>query len=168
MTGPDQKPSTEERRAALPGLQHLSAAAAAEKFGVHERTIHRDRRILGLATYERPEPLTPGQVRRMENLIVDGCPLAEIARTVGRSPKTIAKLYPPARRAQIRAAGPQPLIDDRPRETVYIAGPMSGKKDYNYPAFEAAAAEIRAAGYNVISPHELHNGNTSKIGRAHV
>jgi hypothetical protein len=37
----------------------------------------------------------------------------------------------------------------------YIAGPMTGYKDYNFPAFYAKAAEERAKGYDVINPAEL-------------
>ena len=39
---------------------------------------------------------------------------------------------------------------------VYIAGPMSGIKDMNFPAFHAAAAELRAMGHEVVSPAELN------------
>lgn len=45
--------------------------------------------------------------------------------------------------------------------TTYIAGPMSGYPDYNYAAFRAAAAELRAAGEDVRSPAE-HNHGTDK------
>lgn len=38
--------------------------------------------------------------------------------------------------------------------TLYIAGPMTGHDDYNRPAFHQAAAQLRAAGYHVISPAE--------------
>ncbi len=37
---------------------------------------------------------------------------------------------------------------------VYVTGPMTGLPEYNYPAFHAAAASLRAAGYEVLSPAE--------------
>jgi hypothetical protein len=36
----------------------------------------------------------------------------------------------------------------------YLAGPMRGCADYNFPAFHAAAAELRVAGWEVFSPAE--------------
>jgi hypothetical protein len=42
----------------------------------------------------------------------------------------------------------------------YIAGPMTGYKDFNHPAFHAKAAELRAAGEDVINPAE----HDSEIG----
>lgn len=41
----------------------------------------------------------------------------------------------------------------------YIAGPMTGYKDYNFPAFYAKAAEERAKGYDVINPAELDDAD---------
>lgn len=38
---------------------------------------------------------------------------------------------------------------------VYISGPMSGVEDYNFPAFNSAAAQLRAAGYPVINPADF-------------
>ena len=39
---------------------------------------------------------------------------------------------------------------------VYIAGPMSGIENSNFPAFHAAAAELRALGHEVVNPAELN------------
>lgn len=35
---------------------------------------------------------------------------------------------------------------------LYIAGPMTGLPDFNYPAFFKAAADLEAAGYEVENP----------------
>lgn len=35
---------------------------------------------------------------------------------------------------------------------LYISGPMTGIEDYNFPAFNAAADQLRAAGYDVANP----------------
>ena len=45
---------------------------------------------------------------------------------------------------------------------IYIAGPMTGLPEFNYPAFHAAAADLRALGYQVVSPAELHDGDTTQ------
>ena len=44
---------------------------------------------------------------------------------------------------------------------IYIAGPMSGVKDFNYPAFNAAANELRALGHDVLNPADLETLNFS-------
>ena len=46
--------------------------------------------------------------------------------------------------------------------TLYIAGPMSGLPEFNYPAFHSAAEELRQLGFEVVSPAELHDGDTSR------
>ncbi len=45
---------------------------------------------------------------------------------------------------------------------LYIAGPMTGIEDFNYPAFNAAAKRLRAQGHDVINPAENDNGDTSQ------
>lgn len=44
---------------------------------------------------------------------------------------------------------------------VYIAGPMTGLPEFNYPAFNTAAAAWRVWGWEVANPAESHNGDTS-------
>ncbi|MFU1906023.1 DUF4406 domain-containing protein [Bordetella avium] len=38
---------------------------------------------------------------------------------------------------------------------VYLAGPMTGHPDLNYPAFHDAAARLRAHGFDVVNPAEI-------------
>jgi nucleoside 2-deoxyribosyltransferase len=45
---------------------------------------------------------------------------------------------------------------------VYLAGPMSGHPDLNFPAFHRAAASLRASGYEVLNPAELVPDQTTK------
>lgn len=45
--------------------------------------------------------------------------------------------------------------------TTYIAGPMSGLPEFNYPAFNVVAMMLRAAGVEVRNPAE-HNHGTDK------
>lgn len=43
-------------------------------------------------------------------------------------------------------------------EKVYISGPMTGLPDFNRPAFHAAAAQLRQAGYEVRNPADVRLG----------
>ncbi len=44
---------------------------------------------------------------------------------------------------------------------IYIAGPMSGLPDLNFPAFHAAAAHLRSIGHEVVNPAELNTDPTA-------
>lgn len=37
---------------------------------------------------------------------------------------------------------------------LYVSGPMTGHPEHNFPAFRAAAAQLRAAGYAVLDPSD--------------
>ena len=39
--------------------------------------------------------------------------------------------------------------------SIYLAGPMRGYANYNFPSFWRAAHELRTQGYHVVSPAEL-------------
>ena len=41
---------------------------------------------------------------------------------------------------------------------IYISGPMTGLPEFNFPAFHAAAAQLRGLGYQVINPAEFGEG----------
>ena len=43
---------------------------------------------------------------------------------------------------------------------VYIAGPMTGLPDLNFPAFHAEAARLRALGFDAVNPAEINPDQT--------
>jgi len=51
---------------------------------------------------------------------------------------------------------------------VYIAGPMTGLPEFNFPAFHAAAAAWRAVGWDVLNPAESFDGRTDLPYREYV
>jgi hypothetical protein len=42
------------------------------------------------------------------------------------------------------------------KKRLYLAGPMTGLPELNFPAFHAAAALLRQAGHTVINPAEIN------------
>lgn len=53
--------------------------------------------------------------------------------------------------------------DSKALGPVYICGPMTGIKDFNYPLFNATAARWRKAGYEVENPAEINaSRNTTR------
>lgn len=45
---------------------------------------------------------------------------------------------------------------------LYVAGPMTGLPELNFPAFHAMAAKLRAAGHEVVNPAEVNPDPTAK------
>lgn len=43
----------------------------------------------------------------------------------------------------------------RPARTVYIAGPMTGKEDFNYPTFNAWENVLKMVGWQVLNPAKI-------------
>lgn len=52
-------------------------------------------------------------------------------------------------------------LDD---QTIYIAGPMTGKENFNFPEFDAATAKWKEEGYNVINPANLSRELAESLG----
>ena len=42
---------------------------------------------------------------------------------------------------------------------IYVAGPMAGLPEFNYPAFDAAASALRALGHIALNPTEVERHN---------
>ena len=51
--------------------------------------------------------------------------------------------------------------------TIYVAGPMRGFENYNYPAFDRCARVLRDQGWNVINPAELDRDQGKPISSAY-
>lgn len=51
---------------------------------------------------------------------------------------------------------------------LYLAGPMTGLPDLNFPAFHAEAARLRALGYDVVNPAEINGGADELVACAQM
>ena len=49
---------------------------------------------------------------------------------------------------------------EKETKVLYIAGPMTGKKEWNKPAFDKAAKKLREQGFIVLNPSETPMGLT--------
>jgi len=43
------------------------------------------------------------------------------------------------------------------KKRIYIAGPMTGLPELNFPAFHAEAARLRAQGHHAVNPAEINS-----------
>ena len=50
---------------------------------------------------------------------------------------------------------------ERRKPTIYIAGPMRGIEDFNFPAFDRQEELLEKQGWRVINPAELDRQNGS-------
>lgn len=85
---------------------------------------------------------------------------AAVIFLVGASAALINRLLPDTRAAawfRSQFSYGKVTVSETPddgKTRVYISGPMSGYVDYNYPAFNAEAAALRALGFYVENPAE--------------
>jgi nucleoside 2-deoxyribosyltransferase len=46
---------------------------------------------------------------------------------------------------------------------IYLAGPMSGLPEFNFPAFNTEAARLRSLGFNVVNPAEINRPGEARV-----
>ena len=73
--------------------QGLDNQQIATQLGVSERTVIRDKRALGLAAPVIP-PLPPEKWVEAKQLLDEGAPYSEVARTIGRSWQRVQHRFP--------------------------------------------------------------------------
>ena len=60
------------------------------------------------------------------------------------------------------------LTPTRTKNTIYLSGPMTGIEEFNRPAFDAAARNLRDRGFDVIVPGENETYDEIELARAEV
>lgn len=88
-----------------------------------------------------------------ELLASDG--FAATFQTLGNYRKFLLQHIRNNQEARGALAGPPPQTWGSNMK-IYLAGPMTGIKDLNFPAFHAEAARLRALGHTVVNPAELN------------
>ncbi|WNN95993.1 helix-turn-helix DNA binding domain protein [Arthrobacter phage Hirko] len=104
--------------------QGLTTPQLAARFSVSPSTIARNRKRLGITT-DVPR-MTPERRTRIEAMLADGMPFAEIHRTEGAHPDTLRQHFPGrAWTVQQRAA--------------HLSALRIGRPDWNAPTYRRAA-----------------------------
>lgn len=50
----------------------------------------------------------------------------------------------------------------------YLAGPMTGLPEFNFPQFASAKADLEEIGFEILSPHTIDHGETPEtLGKLH-
>lgn len=97
--------------------------------------------------------------RSISSEIHYGSPTAPIGETSWESGKNIFKISQSQKK---KCDGQEPVGKSEDISSVYIAGPMTGYKNYNYDEFNKAAATWRQRGWKVYNPAETDNGSSGK------
>lgn len=85
---------------------------------------------------------------------------AHLHVTIRNLPATVQELLSKDHERAIRALlGEPPAPPTPPRPCLYIAGPMRGYLNYNFPAFLAADRRARERGWNTLNPAVLDQEN---------
>ncbi|QDH92495.1 helix-turn-helix DNA binding domain protein [Gordonia phage Dmitri] len=94
-TSTQQRATIADRRALVTDLTRagLSAPQIAERLGITTRTVQRHRVAAGIAQ-PPARHLTPEQIEKARQLLVDGASYKEAARTIGCDKATVAKRFP--------------------------------------------------------------------------
>jgi IS30 family transposase len=73
--------------------QGWSLGDIAERLGVTDRTVARDRLACGIAHPKAP-PMSTDELAQAQQLLDDGASYLEVARSLGRNHQTIAQRFP--------------------------------------------------------------------------